>query len=309
MNDFDNFMASSTSDQTFTVTSQPAAQPTPTRAPAAAPGDSLALLRREWLLDVMERQRGLSPHAATLLTAQNLGSQHFLDNFYAPSRPVLIKGAMAGWPALEKWTPDYLAQTLGDTLVEYQGGRDLSEDFETAKDRHKRTGPFSEFIELALNGGNDAYITAYNSDANVAALAPLEADLGFLDQYLTRDHGMMWIGGAGTFTPLHFDLTNNLLAQVTGSKHIVLIPPSQTRRLAHRNHVFSDVHDVTDPYWLSQYPLARDILRYELVLGPGDLLFVPIGWWHQVRSQSFSTMLTYTNFLWPNVGHENFPGN
>ena len=307
MNDFDNSMAGSMS--TFTVTARPDPAPAPAAAPAAAPADALALRRRDWLLDVMDRQRALSPQASTLFTAQNLGRKHFLDNFYAPGRPVLIKGAMAGWPALEKWTPDYLAQTIGETPVEFQGGRHLEDDFETAKDRHKRTAPFAEFIELAESGGNEAYMTAYNSAANVAALAPLAEDLGFLDQYLTRDPGMLWIGGEGTFTPLHFDLTNNLLAQVTGSKQIVLIPPSQTHRLAHHNHVFSDVRDVTDAERLAQYPQARDVLRYELVLVPGDLLFIPIGWWHQVRSQSFSTMLTYTNFLWPNAGYENFSGN
>ena len=118
---------------------------------------------------------------------------------------------------------------------------------------------------------------------------------------------MLWIGGEGAFTPLHFDLTNNLLAQLTGTKRIVLIPPSQTRHLAHRRHVFSDVHDVTAPARLAAHPAARDILRYDLVLTPGDLLFIPIGWWHQVRSESFSTMLTYTNFLWPNAGHESYP--
>ena len=47
--------------------------------------------------------------------------------------------------------------------------------------------------------------------------------------------------------------------------------------------------------------------RAEVRLTPGDLLFIPIGWWHQVRSESFSTMLTYTHFHWPNAGHENYP--
>jgi hypothetical protein len=274
------------------------------RAPAA---DTLALRRRDWILDVMERQRALSPAAAALMAAERPSGQDFLDHFYAPGRPLIIKGAMAGWPALEKWTPDYLGEVLGDTVVEYQGGRESAGDFELAKDRHKRTGPFWEFLDLVADGGNDAYITAYNSAGNAAAFKPLEADLGYLDEYLTRAHGMLWIGGAGTFTPLHFDLTNNLLAQVTGRKHVVLIPPSQTGRMANRRHVFSDVHDITDPDCLAAHPAAREVLRYELVLTPGDLLFVPIGWWHQVRSESFSTMLTYTNFLWPNAGYESFP--
>lgn len=220
---------------------------------------------------------------------------------------MLIKGALADWPALTRWTPDYLADAVGDATVEYQGGRTAAGDYELMKDRHRQRGPFRAFIDLVRDGGNDAYLTAYNSAANGPALAPLQSDLGTLDAYLTPAPGMLWIGGEGAFTPLHFDLTNNLLAQLTGTKRIVLIPPSQTRHLAHRRHVFSDVHDVTDPARLAAHPAARDILRYDLLLTPGDLLFIPIGWWHQVRSESFCTMLTYTNFLWPNAGHESYP--
>ncbi len=283
-------------------------KPAPKAAPAPPKSDdALVLRRREWLLDVMERQRALSPYASGLLTAEKLPGDDFLHDFYAPGRPVVIKGAMEGWPALERWTPDYLADAVGDAVIEYQGGRDKAGDFELAKDRHKRRGPFRDFIALAAKGGNDAYLTAYNSAANAGALAPLMADLGHPSDYLAPGAGMLWIGGAGTFTPLHFDLTNNLLAQVTGTKRIILVPPSQTRRLAHRRHVFSDVHDLTDAKRLAEHPQARDVLRYEVLLAPGDLLFIPIGWWHQVRSESFSTMLTYTNFLWPNAGHESYP--
>ena len=279
----------------------------PPKTAPPAPDLTRTLRRREWLLDVMERQRALSPYASGLLTAENLSGEDFLHSFYATGRPVLIKGALADWPALTRWTPDYLANAVGDATVEYQGGRTAAGDYELMKDRHRQRGPFRAFIDLVRDGGNDAYLTAYNSAANGPALAPLQSDLGTIDAYLTPAPGMLWIGGEGAFTPLHFDLTNNLLAQLTGTKRTVLIPPSQTRHLAHRRHVFSDVHDVTDPARLAAHPAARDILRYDLVLTPGDLLFIPIGWWHQVRSESFCTMLTYTNFLWPNAGHESYP--
>ncbi|MCI4590027.1 cupin-like domain-containing protein [Sphingobium sp. BYY-5] len=282
-----------------------AAAPAPPRPQTS--DEALALKRRDWLLDVMERQRELSPYASGLLTAENLSGEDFLHSFYAPGRPVLIKGMIADWPALARWTPDYLANAIGDAMIEYQGGRNGAGDYELAKDRHKHRAPFRDFIALARSGGNDAYLTAYNSAANGPALKPLEADLGAIDAYLTRAPGMLWIGGEGTFTPLHFDLTNNLLAQVTGTKRIILVPPSQTKRLAHRTHVFSDVRDVTDAAQLKTYPQARDILRYEVLLAPGDLLYIPLGWWHQVRSESFSTMLTYTSFLWSNAGHEGYP--
>lgn len=281
--------------------------------PAAAastppvPEDRLALRRRDWLLDVQERQRALSSYASGLLTAENLSGEDFLHHFYAPGRPGLIKGAMADWPALARWTPDYLAETIGDAVIEYQGGRADAQDYEVRKERHRKRAPFRQFIDLVRAGGNDAYLTASNSATNGPALGPLTADLGHLDAYLTRAPGMLWIGGMGAFTPLHFDLTNNLLAQISGTKRVILIPPSQTQRLAHTAHVFSDVRDVTDEARLRLYPQARDAVRYEVLLTPGDALFIPIGWWHQVRSESFSTMLTYTGFHWANTGHECYP--
>jgi hypothetical protein len=32
----------------------------------------------------------------------------------------------------------------------------------------------------------------------------------------------------------------------------------------------------------------------------GEILFVPLGWWHQVKALDFSMTITYTNFVWPN---------
>jgi hypothetical protein len=73
-------------------------------------------------------------------------------------------------------------------------------------------------------------------------------------------------------------------------------------------HVFSEIGDLTDPNLdVAGRPLL-DGLRYEkLLLNPGDALFIPIGWWHQVRSLDFSVSATYTNFIWPNEGWQDHP--
>ena len=267
------------------------------------------LARRDWILGVAQNQRLLSPRYQTVPRVGLISSAEFLDQYYAPGNPVVIEGAMQAWPALNRWTQDYLKKVVGSADVEFQGGRDTAPDYELAKDRHKRSLPFDAFIDLISSegAGNDAYITAYNSGANQKALEVLHADLGHLANYLTDAPGMLWIGPAGTFTPLHFDLTNNLLAQVIGSKALVLLPPSETSKLANHRHVFSAVHDITDPDQLKRYPQAAQAFQYDVELNPGDLLFIPIGWWHQVASADFSIMLTYTNFLWENKGYENFP--
>jgi len=287
---------------------KPAPRPDP--QPDSQPDTARALRQREWLLQIAERQRDLSEATAGIAYVRDLTSDEFLDNFYAPSRPVLIEGELDSWPVLNRWTPAYLAETVGDAEIEYQGGRTGNPDFELYKDQHKRTLPFRRFIELATDegAGNDAYITAFNSGRNADALAPLQAELGALDKFLTNAPGMLWVGPKGTFTPLHFDLTNNLLVQLVGSKRLHLLPPSETGKLYNHRHVFSDVHDITDPERVRQYPLVEGARAFEVVLNPGDALYIPVGWWHQVRSEEFSVMATYTNFLWPNDPFKSFPG-
>jgi hypothetical protein len=269
---------------------------------------AIDLARRDWILGVMERQRQVSPVAAALMRCEDLSSEQFRDHFYAPSRPCVIAGTIAEWPALAKWTPDYLRAAVGDAPVEFQGGRDEAGDFELAKDRHKRVAPFSAYLDLIENSpGNDAYVTAYNSAANQTAFAPLMADIRPVPSLLGPGEGMLWVGPAGTFTPLHFDLTNNLLIQIVGRKRVHLVSPNQTRLMANRRHVFSDVHDLEDATCMARDPQAKDIRPYVVTLEPGDMLFIPVGWWHQVRSLDFSVMMTCTNFLWPNDGWQDFP--
>ena len=45
----------------------------------------------------------------------------------------------------------------------------------------------------------------------------------------------------------------------------------------------------------------------DILLEPGEALFIPIGWWHQVEALDFSVSMTYTNFLWPNQGYLEHP--
>src|SRR5690606_33918114 len=111
---------------------------------------------------------------AAIPRVRGLSGEDFLDRHYAASRPVVIEGALDGWPARARWTPDYLKRKVGKARIEYQAGREGDPDFELAKDRHKAAGPFDAFIDAIRRPGNDCYLTAYNSAANRAALQPLD---------------------------------------------------------------------------------------------------------------------------------------
>jgi Family of unknown function (DUF6065)/Cupin-like domain len=299
----------------------PAPQPAPSNVSTAATSPSETerlrrdLARRDWLLDAMDRHRALLPLSDRIERRTDLSRDEFLERYYAQNRPVILAGEMADWPALARWTPQYLRDVVGAAPVQYQGERSKNAHFEMEKDRHLRTMPFDRFIDMITAGatGNDAYITAYNSASNAAALAPLYRDLGTLDKFLAPNpdapSGMMWIGPAGTITSLHHDLTNNLIAQIVGRKRFKVVPAAHTGKVYNHRHIFSEIVDLEDPALdRARFPQLAGARIYDVVLEPGEMIFMPLGWWHQVRALDFSVTVTYTNFLWPNEAYRNYPG-
>ncbi len=289
-------------------------------APAAQPAQEdaaplrLALAKREWLLETLERQRALAPAAVGIERRAGLEADEFLECYYAVNRPVILTGEMADWPALSRWTPDYLKAKVGARPIEYQGGRAANERFELDKDAHRRQAPFDGFMDQISRpgAGNDAYITAFNSAQNAESLAVLHPDMGFpgkfLDPRAQHPNGMMWIGPAGTVTSLHHDLTNNFIAQVVGRKRLKVLPAAEVGKLYNSRQVFSDIPDIEAPNLdLISHPRLAGARAYEVVLEPGEIIFMPLAWWHQVKSLDFSVTVTYTNFLWPNDAHTDYP--
>jgi hypothetical protein len=291
--------------------SQPPRRNEPSNEAAAA---RLALAKREWLLESIERQRRLAASLLAIERRSDLAADEFLERYYAANRPVILVGEMADWPALARWTPEYLKAVVGDRQIEFQGERDHDKLFEMHKDAHRREAPFGHFIDRIVRpgAGNDAYITAYNSKRNAEALSALNGDLGFLDRFLDRHangaRGMMWIGPAGTVTSLHHDLTNNFIAQIVGRKRVKLVPAAEVGKLYNRRHVCSEIPDLEDPgVDVARHPRLTGLSFYDVLLEPGEILFMPFGWWHQVKSLDFSVTITFTNFLWPNDAYATYP--
>ena len=105
-----------------------------------------------------------------------------------------------------------------------------------------------------------------------------------------------WFGSGGTRTPLHFDSYDNILVQVVGSKYIRLYNNSETKYLYavsknskttyQQQGNFSEVKCEEED--LQKHPLVSKAKYTELVLNPGDGVYIPAGCWHYVRSLSTS---------------------
>lgn len=94
-----------------------------------------------------------------------------------------------------------------------------------------------------------------------------------------------WIAQVGAGPGLHIDMVDNVLCHIRGEKRVLLIPPEDTKycypRLDGQSN-FSDIADVNDKETIAaKFPLFQQARRSEVVLKPGDALFLPANWWHE----------------------------
>ena len=111
-------------------------------------------------------------------------------------------------------------------------------------------------------------------------------------------------------TPYHYDLTNNLFIQIYGQKEFTLISPDQTNYMYNNIHVYSDIpsFDYTNDE-LNKYPDFNNVKLIKFIINPGDILFIPIGWYHKVKGLSDTISLSLVNFKAKNNFFNDYPNN
>ena len=188
--------------------------------------------------------------------------------------------------------------------MEVQAERSADPNFEENKLEHRRKVRLADFVDQVVSGGatNDYYLTANNEALRSPGFAPLLDDIGTLPDFCDRTElarlSSFWFGPAGTNTPLHHDTLMLFHTQIVGRKRWRFISPLQTPRLYNHNNVFSPI-DLDRPDF-ERYPLFRDVKVLEVVVEPGETVYLPLGWWHQVTALDMSLSFSYSNIAVPN---------
>jgi len=116
-----------------------------------------------------------------------------------------------------------------------------------------------------------------------------------------------WLSAADTRSPLHMDLPDNLFCQFVGRKRVRLFSPRQEWRM-YRHAPWSRLPQVSrvdaeDPD-LGAFPRFAGARSLTCTIAPGEMLYIPRFWWHQIRSLDLSVSVNYwwaTGFVWPIV--------
>lgn len=241
-----------------------------------------------------------APGYAVVERREGVGRDELLERYVRGCRPVVLTDVARDWPAMQRWSPADLSARFGHLDVDVQVGRDSDALFEQRKAALRQRMKLSAFVDLVVGGGatNDHYLTANDEMLRRPEFLPLLQDIGTMpplcDPALLHTAASFWFGPAGTRTPLHHDTLMLFHTQVTGRKRWRFVSPLQTPLLYNRMGVYSPI-DLDAPDY-QRYPRLREAVVLETVLEPGDTLFLPLGWWHQVTALEMSMSFSYTNF-------------
>lgn len=210
-------------------------------------------------------------------------------------QPIIFERAIDSWDAAGKWSPQYFADSFPDYPLRLY-------DF-TRQDAIPSTFPeFLAYLEHGVRGGELAQTDrplylAWNADV-IASHPELAADFDFEPFFGGRlgvIHTGFWMGAGESHTPLHTDIDSyNLHAVLHGSKNFLLFPPDDDTNLYPSNvyewsTVFSSV-DVRNPD-LERFPRVTEAAGHSGDVHAGELIYIPIGWWHAVSCLEPTTSL------------------
>lgn len=260
---------------------------------------------RKWesLMDALTALEALSEEFGRIPRRSGLTSAEFLEQYYCANRPVILTDIVPDWPAFEKWDLAHLQRRFGDEPVQYQRGRSGGPFYRTFSDNRIETR-FGDYIDLVRDGGttNDHYLIAHDRMLERPGFAALIDDMRFDDRYFdahdTDGRLFFWLGPEGSMTHMHRDLGNVFLAQIRGRKQVKMVPAKQLHRVYNEVEYYSEANFDEEDF--ADFPLLREATVIRDVIEPGELLLIPVGWWHFLKSLDVTISVTMTNFRFSN---------
>lgn len=243
----------------------------------------------------------LSRESIARVDARRLTTEEFVSRFERKSTPVLLEGGCEDWPAMKTWSRETLTERFGDAAFAC-GPCDLS---------------LREWYAYANNNMDDVPLFVFDrffQDRAPGLLKDYEVPKVFrgrdlFDHLGERRPAFRWLlaGNKRSGSKWHIDPNKTCAwnGVVRGRKRWVMLPPGCSPPGVQAS---KDGTEVTQPLslieWYSNfYKELRECVEKnpawdlkEVTCGPGDVVFIPCGWWHCVLNLDDDTLAVTQNY-------------
>lgn len=265
--------------------------------------------------------------AGPVARRRSLARAEFVEEFEG-RLPVVHEQGASGSPAVRLWTSDYLVARAGGARLELLAGvYEAEARAREFADAHPVVTTLRDYL-AALGAGDDRQGYLFNTPSGVFRVNAEECELrvGWGKEpnpglaHLARDfelpgfmraqdliYAALLLGSPRHRAPLHYDLSGEVkaLVQVRGRKRVLLFPPSDAGFLAFpgwfepKRSPFRVPHaaevDLEQPDF-ARFPELARARALETVLEPGDVLYWPSYWPHDVTNLDPFTLAVTCSF-------------
>jgi hypothetical protein len=246
---------------------------------------------------------------------QHVDRALFRDEIAPLAKPAVLKGLVRDWPSVQEGLKS--PHALWNYLRRFDCGRSVEmsigaasingrffyrEDMSGLNFEH-RQAPLTVAVEGLLNDAeNEGTPSMYVQAASLPDCLPGFASENHLDLWGRTVVPRVWIGNR-VQVAAHYDLSENIACVLCGRRRFTLFPPEQISNLYVGPFDFTLAGTPVSMVSLDEPDLERHPRFSEALaaaetaeLEPGDALYIPYLWWHNVKSLAAFNMLV--NYWW-----------
>ena len=237
----------------------------------------------------------------------------FLREIVEPCLPVVMRGLVSGWPVVHAATRSvedfqgYLARfDNGGETEAFVGNPQIAGKYYYAEDLkgfnfERRRMRFADALTAMIaTHGRSGEPTMYVGSVPVNDYLPGFAAQNVLQVLAAHIAPRIWLGHAANVSA-HFDAVDNVACVVAGARRFTLFPPEAIEGLyvgPLDNTMAGQPVSLAGsaPLDDDKYPLFRMVREQALraELKPGDGIYIPKLWWHQIESTAaFNGLVNY----------------
>jgi len=219
----------------------------------------------------------------------------FYRNYVHPRRPVLFRRAQQHAPALKLWSQDsYLKEMYGNVDVLYEPKRE-------SRLNDPRRMRLDDFLQYYNN--TDMYVV---SQTPTAMLREVYAPRCLLCGSISRsiEESNIWISSGSTRSMLHHDSDNIINCLISGGEKQWLLLDTSFKKVGlgfkwtEEGWIASDSSPVDpDHVNLLNFPGFQHVPWERATVQPGDCIYLPAQYLHQVRTDSTRSVALSVMFL------------
>lgn len=213
--------------------------------------------------------------------------------------PVVIKEYMNEWGEFLSWTPKKLKKMYPNATIRVSQGiseqmgtniklmtiSDAVKSMKMIKNTNSKSLNCKEYNQEFYYCNEDGFLLEQINKRNEFDIVTKNLDL---PNHILKSYAV-WMGLKGSKTGIHYDKDyRNYLCQIYGKKKIYLWSPNDTKYMYQSDKYEKcaglskiNLWDIDNE---TKYPLFNKAKCIEIILNPGEIIYIPSYWWHAVEN-------------------------